>query len=117
VVLDPMSVFVSIADRDPVKSMLTRLVDFLKIEQITTLFTHLAGEGGRLEAMDQRVSSIMDTWLLLRDQEQEGRRRASLFVLKSRGMAHSREVVELILTDKGIHLEAKATFTGSRASD
>jgi circadian clock protein KaiC len=108
VVLDPISVFMSIAEKDPVKSMLTRLVDFLKAEQITTLFTHLSSDSRGLEAMEQRVSSIMDTWLLLRDEEFNGRRRAMLYVLKSRGMAHSREVVEFVLTDKGIHLGSNA---------
>jgi circadian clock protein KaiC len=108
VVLDPISVFMSIAERDPVKSMLTRLVDFLKVQQITTLFTHLSSDGGRLETMEQRVSSIMDTWLSLRDEEYKGRRRAMMYVLKSRGMAHSREVVEFVLTNKGIHLGANA---------
>jgi circadian clock protein KaiC len=116
VVLDPISVFVTIADRDPVKSMLTRLVDFLKTEQITALFTHVSSELSRLETMEQRVSSIMDTWLLLRDEEQEGRRRASLFVLKSRGMAHSREVREFVLTDEGIRLRTNAPLTTASAS-
>ena len=55
-----------------IKSMLTRLVDFLKMKQITAMFTHLSTLGGRLESTDENVSSIMDAWLLLRDVEDEG---------------------------------------------
>ncbi len=116
VVLDPVSVFMAVSDKDPVRSMLTRLVDFLKREQITTLFTHLSNDGTRLEVTEQRISSIMDTWLLLRDVEHEGRRRAMLYVLKSRGMAHSREMVELILSRDGIRLaqQARSDHTNKR---
>jgi circadian clock protein KaiC len=104
VALDPISVFMSVNEHDPVKSMLTRLVDYLKMEEITTLFTHLSSDASRLGATEQRISSIMDSWLLLRDFESGGSRKATLSVLKSRGMAHSREVREFILTAKGIHL-------------
>jgi circadian clock protein KaiC len=106
----------AVSDKDPGRSMLTRLVDFLKREQITTLFTHLSNDGTRLEVTEQRISSIMDTWLLLRDVEHEGRRRAMLYVLKSRGMAHSREMVELILSRDGIRLaqQARSDHTNKR---
>jgi circadian clock protein KaiC len=84
--------------------MLTRLVDFLKMKQITAMFTNLSTLGGRLESTDENVSSIMDTWLLLRDVEDEGRRSYAIYVLKSRGMAHSHEMREFRLTDNGIRL-------------
>jgi circadian clock protein KaiC len=61
-------------DTGAVKSMLTRLVDSLKMKEITTVFTHLTNADDRLETTDESLSSIMDTWLLLRDVEHEGRR-------------------------------------------
>ena len=60
--------------------MLTRLVDFLKMEQITAMFTHLTTLGGRMESTDENVSSIMDAWLLLRDVEHEGSRSYALYI-------------------------------------
>jgi circadian clock protein KaiC len=109
VVLDPISVFMSDIKSESMKSMLTRLVDFLKMEQITTLFTHLSSGVNQLENTEQRVSSIMDSWLLLRDREREGYRKTALYVLKSRGMAHSREMLDFILTGEGICLRGKQT--------
>lgn len=103
VVMDPITPFIA-GDNGAIKSMLTRLVDFLKMQQITALFTNLTSAGGRLESTDENVSSIMDAWLLLRDVEDEGRRSCALYVLKSRGMAHSREMRNFLLTDDGIHL-------------
>jgi len=103
VVMDPLTSFIS-GDSSGLKSMLTRLVDFLKTKHITAMFTHLSTAGGRLESTDQNISSIMDVWLLLRDVEDEGRRSCALYVLKSRGMAHSRELRDFFLTDSGIRL-------------
>jgi circadian clock protein KaiC len=104
VVMDPITNFISVTDVGGMKSMLTRLVDFLKMKQITAMFTHLSTLGGRLESTEENVSSIMDTWLLLRDVEHEGRRSYAIYVLKSRGMAHSHEMREFRLTDNGIRL-------------
>jgi circadian clock protein KaiC len=101
--MDPITTFIGGKD-GAVKSMLTRLVDFLKMQQITALFTNLSTAGGRLESTDENVSSIMDAWLLLRDVEDEGRRSCALYVLKARGMAHSREMRDFLLTDDGIRL-------------
>ncbi len=106
VVLDPITNFISSSDSQAVKSMLTRLVDFLKMKQITALFTYLSTLGGKLESTDENISSIMDAWLLLRDVEHEGSRSCTLYVLKSRGMAHSHEMRQFILTDEGIVLGA-----------
>jgi circadian clock protein KaiC len=104
VVMDPITNFISGTDVGGTKSMLTRLVDFLKMKGMTAMFTHLSTLGGRLESTDENVSSIMDTWLLLRDVEHDGRRSYALYVLKSRGMAHSHEMRAFMLTDNGIHL-------------
>lgn len=104
VAVDPITNFLVVSEMGGVKSMLTRLVDSLKMHQITTMFTHLTAAGGRLESTGENLSSIMDTWLLVRDIEHEGRRSAALYVLKSRGMAHSREMREFQLTDAGVRL-------------
>jgi circadian clock protein KaiC len=104
VAIDPITNFISVSEIGGIKSMLTRLVDFLKMKQITAMFTNLSTLGGRLESTDENVSSIMDTWLLLRDVEDEGRRSYAIYVLKSRGMAHSHEMREFRLTDNGIRL-------------
>jgi circadian clock protein KaiC len=109
VVIDPITNLVSVGDLQAVKAMLTRLIDFLKIEKITAMFTNLTLEG----AMEQTaigISSLMDTWILLRDVEMKGARRRILYVLKSRGMAHSNKTAEFTLGDKGIQmLESVAT--------
>jgi circadian clock protein KaiC len=104
VALDPITNFITASEGGGIKSMLTRLVDFLKMQQITAMFTHLSTLGGQLESTDESVSSIMDTWLLLRDVEHQGRRSCAVFVLKSRGMAHSHEMREFLLADDGIHV-------------
>ena len=88
-----------------VKPTLMRLIDFLKQQQITTLFTSLtAGGGATPEDSQVGVSSLMDTWLLLRNVEFNGERNRTIYVLKSRGMAHSNQVREFVLSDKGIDL-------------
>lgn len=104
VVVDPISNLVSAADQRGAKSMLIRLIDFLKMREITAMFTHLTSLGGAAEQTDENVSSIMDTWILLRDLEHDGYRSYSISVLKSRGMSHSHELREFILSDDGIHL-------------
>lgn len=104
VVIDPISNFISASDQSGVKSMLIRLVDFLKMRQVTAMFTHLTNLGGRAERTDENVSSIMDTWLSLRDLEFDGRRNYGIYVLKSRGMSHSHELRAFQLTDNGIRI-------------
>lgn len=104
VVMDPITNFLAVSEASGIKSMLTRLVDFLKMKQITAFFTHLSTAGVRMESTDENISSIMDSWLLLRDIEHGGRRSYALYVLKSRGMAHSHEMRTFMLTDHGVHL-------------
>jgi circadian clock protein KaiC len=85
--------------------MLTRLIDFCKSRQITTLFTDLSSAGSTsLEQTKEGISSLMDSWLLLRDIELNGERNRLIYLLKSRGMAHSNQVREFRLTSKGIEL-------------
>jgi circadian clock protein KaiC len=104
VVIDPITNLVAASGIYGVKSMLMRLVDFLKVEQITSMFTNLTFAGDPQERTAAAVSSLMDTWIVLRDSTPNGRPRRELFVLKSRGMAHSREVRELTVSDRGIDL-------------
>ena len=103
VAIDPISNLINIGSITETKSMLTRLIDFLKSSLITGIFTNLS-HGDSLEETDIGVSSLMDTWLLLRDIEINGERNRALYILKSRGMQHSNQVRELVLTDKGIEL-------------
>jgi circadian clock protein KaiC len=94
----------SVASETDVKAMLTRLLDEMKSNQTTTLFTTLTGAGGPLDQTEVGVSSLADTWLLLRDIELGGERNRGLYILKSRGMAHSNQIREFLLTDKGVDL-------------
>jgi circadian clock protein KaiC len=104
VILDPINTFV-IGDKEiEVKRMLMRIVDFLKANQITALFTSLTSNESPLESSDVGISSLIDTWLLLRDIELNGERNRGMYVLKSRGMANSNQIREFILTDHGVEL-------------
>jgi circadian clock protein KaiC len=105
VVIDPLTTFLSEGDKNEVKAMLTRLIDIMKSRQITAMFTSLTSGGlANLEQTELGISSIMDTWLFLRDIEINGERNRGLYVLKSRGMAHSNQIREFLLTDHGIEL-------------
>ena len=104
VVIDPITSLVSASNYNDVRAMVTRLIDFLKFEKITSLFTSLSDTNPSLEKTDIEVSSLMDTWLLLRDIELNGERNRGLYVLKSRGMAHSNQIREFVLSKDGIKL-------------
>jgi circadian clock protein KaiC len=106
VVVDPVGSFLSVAAAADVQALLVRLLDFLKERQTTTLLTHLASGGGRVEETEVGISSIVDTWLLLRELEAGDERRRGIYVVKSRGMAHSHQVRELTLSAEGIDLSA-----------
>jgi circadian clock protein KaiC len=84
--------------------MMTRLIDFLKGGQITSLFTSLTHGGHALEQSEIAMSSLMDSWLLLQDFEGNGERNRVLYVLKARGMAHSNQVREFLISNRGIDL-------------
>jgi len=118
VILDPINTFV-IGDREnEVKTMLMRIVDFLKSKHITALFTSLTSTESSFENSDVGISSLIDTWLLLRDIELNGERNRGMYVLKSRGMANSNQIREFILTDHGVELReayigAGGVLTGS----
>jgi circadian clock protein KaiC len=84
--------------------MLTRLVDFLKVQQITSLFTNLTFGRDREDRTEEGVSSLMDSWIVLSDGERNGQRTRGLCVVKCRGMAHSRDLRELVASRKGMEL-------------
>jgi circadian clock protein KaiC len=105
VIVDPLNSFVIGGNETEVKAMLMRLVDFLKMNQITGLFTNLTSGGSALEQTDIAISSLIDTWLLLRNIEIGGERNRGLYILKSRGMAHSNQIREFLLTDHGVELQ------------
>ncbi len=118
VILDPINAFVLGENQTEVKTMLLRLVDFLKMKGITAFFTSLTSAGDTMEITDIYISSLIDTWLLLRDIEIGGERNRGLYVLKSRGMEHSNQIREFKLTNEGIdlldvYIGAEGVLTGS----
>jgi circadian clock protein KaiC len=111
VVVDPISNLLSVSDERNVQSMFTRLIDYLKSQQITGLMTNLAHPGGE-EQTKAGISSLMDTWILLQLLEANGERNRGLYVLKSRGMAHSNQIREFILSRNGVTLIEPYTGMG-----
>ncbi|MGZ3559055.1 MAG: circadian clock protein KaiC [Thermodesulfobacteriota bacterium] len=104
VIVDPVTNLISVGSEADVKAMLIRLLDQMKSNQTTALFTTLTGARGSLELTEVGTSSLTDTWLLVRDMEIGGERNRGLYILKSRGMAHSNQIREFLLTDKGVDL-------------
>jgi circadian clock protein KaiC len=103
VVIDPISDLTAVGNPADVKNMLTRLLDYLKNKQITAILLDLSANG-ETEKTGVGISSLADTWINLRDIELSGERNRGLYVLKSRGMAHSNQVREFVLSDEGISL-------------
>jgi circadian clock protein KaiC len=103
-VIDPITNFSAIGTPLEIKSALMRLLDFIKMNGVTTLFTSLTEDAAHAEDSEVGVSSLMDTWILLRNLEYNGERNRGLYVLKSRGMAHSNQIREYILTEHGVEL-------------
>jgi circadian clock protein KaiC len=103
-IVDPISNLSAAGTSAEVKSILTRLIDYLKMKNITSFLTDLTHFVGSLEHTSEEISSLIDTWLLLRDIELNGERNRGLYILKSRGMAHSNQIQEFLLTNQGIGL-------------
>jgi circadian clock protein KaiC len=104
VIVDPVSNLTSVGTSVEVNSVLTRLFDYLKASQVTTLLTDLVHFGNSTERTNEEIASLIDTWVLLRDIEINGERNRGLYILKSRGMAHSNQLREVLLSDRGIEL-------------
>ncbi|MCW1921443.1 circadian clock protein KaiC [Luteolibacter arcticus] len=121
VAVDPISNLTLERDELEVKPTLMRLIDFLKQQDITAVFTSLThGTMAITPSEDSQVgvSSLMDVWLLLRNHEMNGERNRTLYVLKARGMSHSNQVREFVMGDSGIdlvdvYLGANGVFTGT----
>jgi circadian clock protein KaiC len=104
VIIDPIGSLIQAGNQRDAHTMLIRLIDFLKQRQVTAFLTNLTSGGEALEKTDVEISSIVDTWLFMRDIELDGERNRALYVLKSRGMAHSNQLREFLLTERGVDL-------------
>ncbi len=105
VIIDPISNFAAGGTLSESSAMLTRLLDQLKARQTTVFMTNLTSGANALESTEIGISSLVDNWLLLRDIELNGERNRGMYVLKARGTAHSNQIREFLLTDRGIELE------------
>lgn len=103
-IADPVTNLLTVGTLMDVRSMMARLIDFLKSKQITFLATSLTAGGDNEQQSEIGISSLMDTWILVRNMEANGERNRGLYILKSRGMAHSNQVREFVLSDKGLRL-------------
>src|SRR6185503_15305377 len=118
VVVDPITSLMDAGTPSECRGMVTRLVDYLKAKQVTTLFTSLTQGGHALQQSEAAMSSLMDSWLLLQDFEGNGERNRVLYVLKARGMAHSNQIREFLISNRGIdlvdaYIGASGVLTGS----
>jgi circadian clock protein KaiC len=118
IILDPITNLITVGSISEVKSMLTRLIDYLQAEQITVLFTALTLNTVVSEQTDEGVSSLVDAWIQVRDIESNGERNRGMYIMKSRGMKHSNQVREFVITDEGldlvdVYLGADGVLTGS----
>ncbi len=118
VVFDPATSFLGSGTRAQAQSMLLRLIDYMKMKGITALLTSLVRSDDSTGDSGTDVSSLVDTWLLLRDIEMSGERNRGLYILKSRGTWHSNQIREFFLTSKGVQLReaylgADGVLTGS----
>lgn len=104
VVVDPITNLITVGTVSEVKSVLIRLIDFLQAEGTTVMFTALSLNDSISEQTDESVSSLVDAWLLVRDIEMNGERNRGLYVMKSRGMKHSNQVREFVISDNGLDL-------------
>ena len=104
VVVDPITNLIAVGNQTSVKGMLTRLIDLLKGKQVTALFTNLSL--GMDEQTSTEISSLMDTWIMVREIERDGSRKRVIYVLKSRGMSHSSEVREFSISNRGVQVDA-----------
>jgi circadian clock protein KaiC len=104
VIVDPITSLLYAGTDCETKGMVTRLIDFLKAGQVTSLFTSLTHGGHALQQSEIAMSSLMDSWMLLQDLEGNGERNRVLYVLKARGMAHSNQVREFLISNQGIDL-------------
>jgi circadian clock protein KaiC len=104
VIVDPITSLMDAGTDSETKGMVTRLIDYLKAGQVTSLFTSLTQGGHALQQSEMAMSSLMDAWLLLQDFEGNGERNRVLYVLKARGMGHSNQIREFLISERGVDL-------------
>jgi circadian clock protein KaiC len=103
-VLDPITNLITIGSMSEVKSMLIRLIDFLQKSNVTVLFTALNLNAYSTTQTDEGVSSLVDAWISVRDLESNGERNRVLYIMKARGMEHSNQVREFVITSRGLEM-------------
>jgi len=103
-IIDPVSSFLTVGQPVEVKAMMSRLMDYLKMRQITTVMTNLSGENQQNELTQIEISSLMDTWIALQMIRTQNEQNRLIYIIKSRGMAHSNQMREFIITNQGITL-------------
>ena len=118
VIIDPITSLMDSGTDSEGKGMVTRLIDFLKASQVTSFFTSLTQGGHSLQTSEAAMSSLMDAWVLLQDFEGNGERNRVLYVLKARGMKHSNQIREFLISDRGIdvvdaYIGVSGVLTGS----
>jgi circadian clock protein KaiC len=118
VIIDPITSLMDSGTDSERKGMVTRLIDYLKAGQVTSLFTSLTQGGSVLQQSEAAMSSLMDAWVLLQDFEGNGERNRVLYVLKARGMAHSNQIREFLISGHGIdvvdaYIGPSGVLTGS----
>ncbi len=118
VIIDPITSLMDAGTDSECKGMVTRLIDYLKAGQVTSMFTSLTQGGRALAQSESAMSSLMDAWILLQDFEGNGERNRVLYVLKARGMAHSNQIREFLISDRGIdvvdaYIGPSGVLTGS----
>jgi circadian clock protein KaiC len=106
VVLDPITDFTIVGDQNEIKSAITRTIDFLKSNQITALFVSIISEDEVTGRSTVGISSLIDTWISVRNMERDGEYHRGIFVLKSRGMSHSNQIRSFLISDDGIKIGA-----------
>jgi circadian clock protein KaiC len=104
VIFDPFTSFITGNNENEVKMMAMRLMDLMKVNKCTTLFTSLVLGGSGSEESQVHIASLIDTWLWLDDLEIGGERNRGIYIFKSRGMAHTNQIREFLLTDHGVEL-------------
>ncbi len=118
VIIDPVTSLMDLGTDAEGKGMVTRLIDYLKASQITSFFTSITHVGGVPKENETAMSSLMDAWILLQNFEGNGERNRVLYVLKARGMKHSNQIREFLISDHGIdvvdaYIGASGVLTGS----
>jgi circadian clock protein KaiC len=103
-VIDPLTNLMAVGTSADVRSMLTRMIDYLKTRGVTAMFTSLTTPTQTLEHTEALISSLMDTWILMSNESVDDQRTRRLYVLKSRGMPHSDEVRPFRFSARGIEL-------------